>query len=1315
MGRAIVAAVACAAALLGLVAEAADTMIDWVAAGGSYSGAFNAADHWSPQTWGYPGSQAPESSVAYQCARFNLIDADYTVTFPAGDFATTANVFIYGAANRTVRFTGTGTAWSVPATTVANYDFNPFIIAAGDTKASLVKNDVQWGSVTTESVIDFSNFDFTVSDLDGVRRVDFLSGSYQFNSRRLFFFDGTSSEGMVVNVANGCTFDAPQHTVALYSAGPHNELVLDGPVVTWYSFSFSGNDPTHETTLRLRNGAKATVSGGTGIGNQKARMILEGGSSIAGTNADVTPSAENEFEVVATGTGTTVGMRHWKLGDYAGAKGTMVLADGAKLSPNGAVTLGGSTAEKVVGSFGGLYVTNAVVSPGTLFTAYNGEFVFGPGTELMMNQGGGFRGGDVGGVSRIVFDGAVVHHAWGTQADQGVSGFTTAELGAGGLTFEYGNNYKDQSYAVTQNFVDAEGVEGKLVFKGKVTGTLAGDDSKESHLDIAVDSGYTVTMKDEAKHYSHVVVRNGGTLSLQGATQTGATFQSLTLGQGSTAGVLALDADEPVTADEGLSFVNGDIRFGTTLSYAKHTVFRVLAANSTAEMEDAWKYQNGFAVTVGLPPGAYVKYVCTPDGDHTLYQVDVRTSRPELEGDTGWSGGSGSWDDPEKWGAGGKPTQNLRAVFEGDGSAATVTVADAAEAAAIRFVTGDYTITGGALTLSDNEDAAIESQAGKNVIASGLLLDAQTECLVADGSTLEISGKINGMGLAKTGAGELKLSGDGSSMSTGLDIQKGSVSFTGEDPLTVKAELKVDSAATEAVLVRADVPVTMKLGDSASGALVKAGGAPLVLETGRNVTLGFAASSADSVPATDYDFSNGFDAAQPHGALNVAEGELVIRGTGEQVPKVTIPAPSDNKSHSFVGLRVKNPMEEPGLVIDHAALVLSSRELYLGAGLAAGQSFATEPYLILTNGAALTTRNFLSTGNGTAYPAHVRVKADSSTLNVNQLYPNVSGSASVTNDYVFRNGSSFFSSASINVQGSTRFSFDGSGFFGGNSNQVAGVQIGQGFGERSGFILSMTFANGSVFKAKPLSFTAPTASTEAPVVLTFDDAEWFAGDQDVDLATPNLNVKTVVEGRGVVFAPPTGRTWRMITPITGSGNLVKRGAGEFRFCPQMKYFKAVEADPVTLAYTGLTDVQEGLLTVESGAAATGARFNTAAAGIVDFGGGELVDAEIGGAGIFRNGELSGAVLKAGENAPLLDFENGLSLSGRVRVDFGRAADDPLPLGTAITVARWSGTKPDVSKWRTANAGTGVKCIFAANDDGTITAVPRISGLMIIIK
>lgn len=56
MRRLIVAAVACAAALLGLVAEAADTMIDWVATGGAYSGAFNTADHWSPQTWGYPGS-----------------------------------------------------------------------------------------------------------------------------------------------------------------------------------------------------------------------------------------------------------------------------------------------------------------------------------------------------------------------------------------------------------------------------------------------------------------------------------------------------------------------------------------------------------------------------------------------------------------------------------------------------------------------------------------------------------------------------------------------------------------------------------------------------------------------------------------------------------------------------------------------------------------------------------------------------------------------------------------------------------------------------------------------------------------------------------------------------------------------------------------------------------------------------------------------------------------------------------------------------------------------------------------------------------
>ncbi|MFA7174204.1 MAG: hypothetical protein WC340_12495 [Kiritimatiellia bacterium] len=1319
--------------------QGADTVIDWTQYGGTYSGSFTDVNRWNPQTYGYPGSLAPdaEGSVAYQVARFNQIGEDFTVGFPAETTTSTANFLFYGASGRVAEFAGLTSIWNIPPTTVANYNFSPFQIFAGDKANPLVQADAQWGSINSERVGAFTNFMFRVSNTNAVHRFDLLAGNIYLGVRRIMFFNGsTSSENLLVKFHDGVNFTSSNPVIG--AAGPENLLEFDGGTQTFSGgLSFTGANASKHVTLRIADNAYCKLGGSISASASPTAIEVLGGATLYGNVSDLSTGA-GSFRMLASGAGSKIQLRHIHLANGIDKNAFISVTDDAQFAPSGAINLGGQSTGTVAGSFGGLYITNATVVASV--NVYSGEIVLGEGGVIKLTADtSAVAGKNVGGVTTLIADGGGFDFGWGVTCPGKdiLNGFTSAKVGAKGLVIDPpSGNYKSPDFIISQNFLDADDAqgEGRIVVAGsKVNAvTFTGKSSQESEL---VSAGTAIVkLAGEAMHYSHVIVTNNAAFSVQGATQTGAIFKALTLGNANSTGTLMLDADEPVTVDGAIELIAAKLAFSSTLAYGTNTVFESSAGTQNAGAVERWNFKIGVTVIQGLPAGAYVKFQCVEQDGKLLFQIKIAAEHPSLEGDTTWSGPETTWATSSNWSGSVKPTANLRAVFAG-ANPLTVTLPADAEAAAVQFAAGGYTLSGGRLEISDNDSASIESPAGANEIVSELVLNALTECMVAAGSSLSLSSRVFGNGVVKKGAGALLLSGVGNALSHGIEIREGTLGFAGSEPIAVDAQLAINVSASpsNAVVLKADAPATIALGNATQGSIYKRGSAPLVLETLTDVTLGLKAWKADDVLTTDYVFVNSAAVPEwPHGPINVAEGALVFRGTGTSVPKVTLSAPaSDNRSHSFVGMRLavasSETPSEPGLVVDHANLASPTRELYLGAGLSAATTYARAPYVTLTNGAVLTIRNFIVGSGSMTKDIHPEFTADASTLSINQLYPNASLITAATNVFKFVNGSSLFQSAAMNIQGSVRFLFDHSGFYGNNSNQVRTVNIGVGsFGETSGFIADFTFSNGSRFNCDSLSYTAAASSTKAPFILTFEDSEWYAGAGTVTLPTTNLNVSVQTVAGGIVFAPPSGAVWKFVSPISGAGGLVKAGAGTLLFDRQFKYHAYVVGDPETLRYTGATDVREGTLAITEGAISRPyAEFHTGYSGALDLLDGSLVSPVLSGAGTFRGGTLVTPMIKVsvteeGEVAeiPTLDFANGLATEGLVTIDFGRTAENPLVVAkTGLTVARWTGTaKPDLSNWE--SAGTGVpdsKCQFLAEDDSTITAIPGRKGLMIIIR
>lgn len=187
--------------------------------------------------------------------------------------------------------------------------------------------------------------------------------------------------------------------------------------------------------------------------------------------------------------------------------------------------------------------------------------------------------------------------------------------------------------------------------------------------------------------------------------------------------------------------------------------------------------------------------------------------------------------------------------------------------------------------------------------------------------------------------------------------------------------------------------------------------------------------------------------------------------------------------------------------------------------------------------------------------------------------------------------------------------------------------------------------------------------------------------------------------------------------------LVKKSAGELRL------MRDVELPGPVWDFAGGVEVQGGTLTAELGTisesvAAGGAEVKVlkgATFTCYD----TLTNAVISGGGkVNANGGLESPVLSVPVAADgTIDANNrpvvNSAATGKIVVDFGRTADNPLPLkqmGT-VTVANWTGSLPDTSTWEVKGTGySQVRSKFAVSAKGDITvSVRELKGLILILQ
>ena len=210
------------------------------------------------------------------------------------------------------------------------------------------------------------------------------------------------------------------------------------------------------------------------------------------------------------------------------------------------------------------------------------------------------------------------------------------------------------------------------------------------------------------------------------------------------------------------------------------------------------------------------------------------------------------------------------------------------------------------------------------------------------------------------------------------------------------------------------------------------------------------------------------------------------------------------------------------------------------------------------------------------------------------------------------------------------------------------------------------------------------------MTFTFDGSAWIpsADDYTFDWGEKRSWMKIVAEGDGLKLPVPDGKIWMMNQTVEGDGGIVHTGAGTL----------VLGADAGR--YTGVTKAVEGAT--------------------VDLGG-NAHPLVIGGKGTFTHGTIAaggGIALAVNdayetEDAPALD---GVTFAGRVKVDLGRTAENPLaePFGT-FTVCTYAGAAPDVSGWKLK--GTGLKNMggeFVAKD-GVVTCTPTHVGLLLLVR
>lgn len=558
--------------------------------------------------------------------------------------------------------------------------------------------------------------------------------------------------------------------------------------------------------------------------------------------------------------------------------------------------------------------------------------------------------------------------------------------------------------------------------------------------------------------------------------------------------------------------------------------------------------------------------------------------------------------------------------------------------------------------------------------------------IVGTDADLTLTGTLKRGGLTKTGDGAVTVTSSANEFVGGIVVDGGlfaasEVAALGGADLTLKAgtlavgntsgaeakvpgRLTLSTAADDTLTVlRADGDIAFAAPTVEKGILVKSGAGSLAFDATASMTL---SKNGGALPSGNPDTSerkvNGgaYVPTGKFGGLNVAEGELQLRGTSPSVKYTITPSIMVGVNATDAGLSA-----QPKLTVANARVesTLSASFLHLGGGIPAG-SFVTAPELCLTN--AYLDVTSLRVGSGSTQTGLVSsVHVVDSTLHSRWAIE---------------------LNAGLGEEGGSNWSFVNSRLQSGNNialgeNRAVGTAVMDfdhstvakddkdvilpylAFQNGSKSVLDATFRNGSDFRVAEVQ--TYVGSFTGRHRLAFDGSSWTpsTGDAELIVLDPQC-LGLVATGAGFRLAPPADATWTLYQPVIGDGAIVKEGEGTLvletaqKWTSSAKSAKAALEDPVVVKCTNGVRVVAGTVRVANGAVAEGTRFS-------------------------GSGRLSGVLPK-----PVFAFAEGETLtlagctvSGRTKIDFGgtvAAVDDELQ------VLAYEGVAPDVSAWRAVN-------------------------------
>ena len=952
--------------------------------------------------------------------------------------------------------------------------------------------------------------------------------------------------------------------------------------------------------------------------------------------------------------------------------------------------------------------------------------------------------------------------------DSLLKNFDDAVLGAKGLTVDT----EHRNITISQAFTDAPDKAGLFTKTGG------------GALTVLKESGHAQTLVNQGelnfsapKFGRNVTVVGGASISTVGAPST-IEVESLTLGSDESVGYVKIDSGDTITVtggSDGLRIVKGVIICDGLSNPVEYPIFNILGnidveklAGELAKIRCTNSNKDNFI--------SFVPQV-TENGVTVKLKVE-----PYSHTGATWLGNGSDWAAAGNW-EGGVPGPATIATFPAEAAAKTVAVG-ADRAFEAKVTGGEYVFEGGGKLTLDRISVSGGSLA-VNVPQTpnmGMEIDVAANAAVAFNQPVESGSGLDK--IVKTGTGLLTLGASPdwfgswafnggktvatkpSSLGAHQDVD-GTVSVgaatlrlemeprTAGEETAVDKTLEIDSGSNRPAIIdveKSHVKFTMGM-NAVSGGLIKKGSKDLTIElpegtstiTASNLGSGYGISDS----AIGFDEETGIPPeAQPgqnapFGGLTVAEGTLRLTGSGSDKTIV-------NQKHALLiggGGSLAHPaaLEISGIRMNQGD---SGVHCFIGGAVGAG-SAATNSVLRVIDGAYFDSdtvnlaRKPHDHGDGRAFANHV-LAVTNATVSVSWvMMVGNNGDRDLKGSFeIGEAGVAEVRGTCIEVQGGIGGTVSDGGILramgsAGNSESFLGLYC------QNSVWGDLNFVNGGILDVKAVK-SSRNAPLALPLTVRFDGGIFKVRGTDGVSMSSDVEKRTFNAGINGMYIDVEDASSRhtVVMPVNGAGGIVKTGAGDLFIakCAQVREEITAAENTYTLNCEGVSSVEAGSLTIESGAAREDLKVAVAKGAELRICGSQKLGALSGGGKVTSGGLASdiagdpngGTFVVAGADAgaaaltctidrkasdrlecdevPL--FEN-IVLS-RVVVDFGAAGEIDLKVGK-IPVARiGDGVTADPTRWASINRPPLTSAVFTV-ENGVVYAELEKSGMILIVR